>query len=251
MSTYVHTPWIVRIQPNVQVRARIFCFPYAGGAASAFVPWKKLLPDDIDLCAIQLHGRENRLKEPLFTRLPDLVAVLATELSSYMDVPFVFLGHSLGTLIAFELTRYLRKQAGRQPQYLFFSGRNAPQTSILRRNTHTLPEREFIAEVQAYNGTPSIIFEDEDLRRVFVPLLRADFALFETYQYREDAPLDIPLSVFGGLQDPMTTKNGLEAWQEQTRNTFSLRMLPGEHFFIHPQRVGLLQYVLDDLTEIL
>ena len=56
-----------------------------------------------------------------------------------------------------------------------------------------------------------------------LPMLRADFAICETYAYMEDARLDCALSVFGGLQDSHVSDEDLAAWREQTNGPFALR----------------------------
>ncbi len=57
--------------------------------------------------------------------------------------------------------------------------------------------------------------------------------------------MDCPISVFGGLQDSSVTEEGLSARQEQTTNSFDLRMSSGDHFFMQSSRTALLQ----DLTQ--
>src|SRR5579884_4085328 len=116
MST---SPWIKRANP--QARCRLFCFPYAGGGASIYHAWSRSLPAEIDVCAVQLPGRENRIGEPLFTSLPLLIDALAHELAPFFDKPFVFFGHSMGALISFELARCLRSRRQPEPAQLFVS----------------------------------------------------------------------------------------------------------------------------------
>ena len=101
--------WIVRYRPNEQARMRLFCFPYAGGRASIFRSWLDALPEEVELCGIQLPGREDRLGEQAYTRLTPLVQTLAEAIYPYLDKPFAFYGHSMGSLISFELARELRR----------------------------------------------------------------------------------------------------------------------------------------------
>jgi medium-chain acyl-[acyl-carrier-protein] hydrolase len=225
----------------------LFCFPYAGGGSSAFHAWQAGLPPDVEVCLVQLPGREARLREPLFTRLDPLVQALAQSLRSWLNVPFAFFGHSMGALISFELAYRMALQNEPGPIHLFVSGRNAPQVPDPNAPIHQLPEARFIEELRHYNGTPETILQNAELMQLFIPILRADFAIIETYVYTPRAPLNCPLSVFGGLQDHLCDQAGLAAWREQTRGVFRVRMFPGGHFFLHPARTPVLRAIAQDL----
>ena len=119
--------WVVRPKPNPLARMRLLCLPYGGGGASIFRDWPQRLPDFVEVCAIQLPGRENRLREPSFTDVPGVVQALTQVLPPFLNIPFAFFGHSLGALIVFELARQLRRENGNEPIHLFISGQCAPQ----------------------------------------------------------------------------------------------------------------------------
>ncbi len=239
--------WIPGRKPGPQTRLRLFCFPYAGGSASIFRVWPSALPADIEACPIQLPGRGNRLRERPFTDLSSLIEVLAQTLSSLLDKPFAIFGHSLGALVGFELARQFRRQYGVSPARLFVSAGCAPQTPRRGSPIHTLPAKEFLAEVRRLNGIPKEVLEHEELMEIVIPLLRADFALYETYVYSAEPPLNCPISAFGGLQDSKVTRSDLEAWRDQTTRAFSLRMLPGDHFFLNTTQPLLLQMLSEEL----
>jgi medium-chain acyl-[acyl-carrier-protein] hydrolase len=236
-------------RPNPQARLRLFCFPYAGGAASIFYTWPDDLPKDVEVCPIQLPGRQDRIRETPFTHVTPLVQAIAPAIRPYLDKPYAFFGHSLGTLISFELARLLAAQNDPGPVRLLVSGHRAPQAPDPNPPIHHLPDAEFIEELERLNGTPEMVLENPELLQLFLPLLRADFTAAETYTYTAGAPLDCHISAFGGLQDDKVSRDGLAAWQEQTRRTFTLRMFPGDHFFLHSARALLLQALSRDLLQ--
>lgn len=213
-----------------------------------FHSWSSILPAEIEVCAIQLPGRENRLREAPFTQLSPLVQTLVRILHPYLHKPFALFGHSMGALISFELTRELRRRKVSGPLHLFVSGRNAPQIPDPDPIYH-LPEPEFVAVLRRLNGTPEAVLQNRELMQFILPLLRADFTLHETYSYTAEPPLDCPISVFGGLQDSETTRDGLDTWRAQTRNVFTLRLFPGDHFFLDSAQNLLLQAILQDLSK--
>ncbi len=237
----VQTPWLIRGSSGTKAQRRLFCFPYAGGGASIYRTWGKQLPAEIEVCAVQLPGRENRITEPFFTSLPLLVETLAQMLQPYLDLPFCFFGHSLGALVSFELTRYLRKSARPQPLRLFLSAHRAPQVARETSDIHMLPDPQFIEALHKLGGTPRAVLEHEELMQMLLPMLRADFTLYETYVYKAEQSLTCPLVAFGGLADAEVSQEALTAWREQTTNRFELKMFPGGHFFLQEQQDLLLQ----------
>ncbi|OPX40654.1 MAG: putative thioesterase [Desulfobacteraceae bacterium 4484_190.3] len=245
-STYTNTPWLILGKPKRRTRLRLFCFPYAGGGASIFRQWQENMPEGIEVCPVQLPGRENRITEPLFTRLSSLVDAIAKGLDPYFDVPFAFFGHSIGAKIAFELARELRRKKGVQPVHLFVSGSRPPHIPE-PRPLHMLPEHEFVRELRRYSGTPEAVMQSRDLMEMYLPILRADFSIDETYIYYEDDPLECPVSAFGGNEDKEANREELDAWRQHTLGPFTLQMFQGNHFFLKSSQ----SLLLDSISEVL
>jgi medium-chain acyl-[acyl-carrier-protein] hydrolase len=240
-------PWIVLPRPQPGARLRLFCFPYAGGGASVFRSWPDGLPGAVEVCAVQLPGREGRLAETPFSDAGPLTAALHRALRPHLDRPFAFFGHSNGAMMAFELARALRRSGGPMPVHLFASGRAAPHVPFAEPPIHALPEPEFLHEVRRLSGTPDELFEHPELVELLLPLLRADFALAETYGCTDEPPLDVPISAFGGVYDAEVPFESVAAWRDQTTGAFRQRMFPGGHFFLTNARDELLREVAAEL----
>jgi medium-chain acyl-[acyl-carrier-protein] hydrolase len=249
MITVTANRWVVRPKPNPGASMRLFCFPYAGGSASAFYTWPAHLPASIELCAVQLPGRETRMREPLFDHVAPLTGVLAETLASYFDKPFAFFGHSMGAIISFELARELRRQGQTNLKALFVSARVPPQIQVRQRPVYLMPEPELIATLRTFNGTPEVVFQDPELLGMLLPVLRADFAINECYTYSDEPPLDIPITAFGGTQDTIVDAGELGGWAQQTRGAFQLRMLAGDHFFLNTAQPQLIQAIIHNLQQ--
>jgi medium-chain acyl-[acyl-carrier-protein] hydrolase len=153
----------------------------------------------------------------------------------------------MGALIAFELLRLLRRRQGPSPIHLFVSGFRSPEFPRRRRSIHQLPDAEFLEELRCYGGTPEQIFAHQELLRLLLPALRADFALHETYRYYPEPPLACPISVFGGADDTLVNQSELLGWRAHTRAQFRVHMLPGDHFFLNTAHSLLLAAIHADL----
>jgi medium-chain acyl-[acyl-carrier-protein] hydrolase len=241
------TPWLINWKPNRRANVRLFCFPYAGGGDSIFRSWQQNVSDTIEVCAVQLPGRGSRISEPACTRINQLVRAAGAALASYLDKPFALFGHSMGALIAFELTRHLRKEYGALPVHLFVSSRPAPQTTSepfdLDQLATELPEL-----LRRRNSTRKESVEDPELMELVLPMLRADLALCESYTYNPEPPFNFPITAFGGLDDHGVPRRSLEDWRDHTTGPFVLRLFPGDHFFLETCRFPLLEAISKELA---
>lgn len=242
-------PWQVVYSRNARAAVRLFCFHYAGGSASAFRNWASHLPRSVELVAVQLPGREGRFDERFITRFDELIETLTDALMPSLNMPYAVFGHSLGTLIGFEWIRQLDHRGIRQPSIFFASGRRAPQFINPEPPISQLPEAEFVRELlKKYSDQLGSVLEREDFRQAFVPQLRADFTLSETYRYRRGVPLECPIVAFAGEEESEVTEQELLGWQAHTTGRFNALRFPGTHFFIHSQEARLLQEVNRQLS---
>lgn len=249
-TTTTTSPWVVFPKRQPEARLRLFCFPYAGAGASAYHPWGRIISPEIEIAAIQLPGRETRLREVAHTRLASLVAALAHNLEPLLDRPFAFFGHSLGALIAFEVARELRRTDRPQPSHLTVSARRAPQLPETDAPLHGLPQTDFVDSVQKrYNALPDVILKDQDLLDLYLPALRADFEVLETYAYSMEAPLTCPILALGGREDARSSHEQLAQWGAQTAGAFDLKLFDGGHFYLQPQRESVLQTLSRNLLK--
>ncbi|WP_095976939.1 thioesterase II family protein [Melittangium boletus] len=243
------SPWLVRRKPSAEPRIRLFCFPHAGSGSLPYFKWPELLPRDIDVCAVQLPGRENRRQEPALTDLQQLTAKLVEVLTPYLEEDFAFFGHSFGAILSFELIRELRRRGLPLPQVLFASGAKAPSRHGTLPRWSALSREEFVRELSARPGAvPPQILAEPDLIDLILPTLRADLKVMEDYVYREEPPLPVRLCVLGGTEDTEVPAATLEPWREETREAFTLRMFPGGHLFITEVTEQVLQAIRHELT---
>jgi medium-chain acyl-[acyl-carrier-protein] hydrolase len=250
--------WVARWRKLPSPRLRLFCVPHSGCGAAVYRPWDRLLPGDIELVSIRLPGREARFREPAFSRMEDLVPELTDNLTPLLDVPYGWFGHSMGALVAFEACREIRRRGLPGPARLLVSGRPAPHLPVRSVSILGLPgqtsvrdatDAEFAAMLAALNGTPGEVPGGMAAFAPFIPTLRADLSVIESYQYRPEPPLDMAISVFGGEQDPVASLDELDAWNVHSSVSCTVQAFPGGHFYLHQARESFMAALAADLRQ--
>ena len=224
--------WLYVPQPRDNPRVRLFCFPYAGGSAEIFHQWADLFPQHIELCAVQLPGRSKRRQEKPFTRMLPLIQELGAELQPFLNIPFAFLGHSMGSGVLYELTQYLYTQGQTLPLHLFVAARKSPTSPAVQVNLHALTDQELISILRVAGGLPAEILQTPQLINMLLPTMKADFEVIETWEVNSQYPLlPLPIWAFAALNDPVASVDDMKNWSECTQQAFKLYIFPGDHYF--------------------
>ena len=240
---------LIRNSENIEHdKITLFCFPFAGGGASTYNNWVKMLDERYTVCPIQLPGREDRIAESPYYDMNAMLNDLESEIMDNIDGKFAFWGHSMGGKIAYELEKRLEKK-NKIAEWLFISASRAPcfpETDPI----HGLPDLDFKHKLSKFDGTPKEIMENDDLLDFFLPMLRADFTMDETYCGDTSVKLQCPVSAFAGDCDKEATEKEMKAWSNYTKNEFEYRVFHGSHFYIKENEIPVLKAVADTLKRI-
>jgi len=248
-NTLNSSTWFVCPRPNARADARLFLFPYAGGAPSAFHSWVNEIPSNIETHIAHYPGRGSRYNEPLLNNINTLVERIYDAIQPLLDKPFFFMGHSMGGIVAFELAQLLQRHDLHLPQILFVSACGAPHIPDPHPSLHKLPDLEFIRSLRELNGIPAEVTKHSELMQLLLPTLRADFELIESYHYSSSgSPLNCPIIAFGGLDDPRVSQERLEGWFSHTLSRFASQYFPGDHFFINSEKKSILRSIAIEIT---
>lgn len=244
-------PWIIRPKINWNARLRLICFPFTGGSASAFSKWPDLLPPDIELCAIQLPGRQKRLMEPPYKNIYEAIESLSSFLKPHLDLPLAIFGDCTGALLAFELCRSLRKKYEIVPWYLFVTCCRAPQLPYKKKPIYDLPDDQLKEEMVRLSVVPEWLRKNGKVFSAFLPLLRADFEMVETYKYTVDGYFNFPITVCAGKHDNTCDQEEINAWCNQTNAKFHIETLEGGHNLSETNLIALTNIISSDLESCL
>ena len=239
-------PWLRRFSRASGCRVQLVCLPYAGGGASLFARWSERLPEEVEVVAVQLPGREDRIAEHPFLYRPALVERLAEETFPVLNRIPVFFGYSMGALLAYELA-CVAADTPAAPRALLLGARAAPHLDDGPRIAH-LDDERFLAHIREYNGTPPEILAHEEILSLVLPALRADFALCESAPPPVGTTLSCPVSTYAGANDRYASPSAVDAWRNVTTGSFRCTVFPGDHFFIHSNLEGVLAQIRLDLA---
>lgn len=223
-----------------KIEYRLFLFPPAGGDVSTYLHWEDLLPDFVEVCFIKLPGRGMRISEPAIDNLDELTEKLLAEIEKYIDLPFVFFGHSMGGLVAYGLAQKMQERNMKLPKKLIISSIKAP--SYMNKFTESLTDdnddklykksdEEFLSRVEKLGGIPQILLDSKEFLELILPAFKRDMKLCETYNPANAKVLDIPFEIFGGNKDEIVNKEELNGWKRFTNRGCAVTIFPGNHFY--------------------
>ncbi|MBK3497212.1 thioesterase [Viridibacillus sp. YIM B01967] len=225
------------------INTKMFCIPYAGGSANTYYQWKRYITDHIELVPVELAGRGSRIRDPFYpdvdAAVEDIYQTVFRQLND--NEPYYLFGHSMGSILVYELCRKIQATGKRQPEHIFFSGRDAPSNHKVTEIVHHLPDQEFIKKVKLYGGMDERILENSALLDLFLPIMKADFKIIENYGYLSIKELiKSDISILIGKEDAFLTEEKVKMWAEETSKNCEIYAFEGGHFFLfeHPEKVA-------------
>jgi pyochelin biosynthesis protein PchC len=239
--------WIRCYHPTERNAYRLVCFPHAGGSASYFFPFSKLLTPEIEVLSIQYPGRQDRRAERCIESISELADEVQMALRDWVRRPYAFFGHSMGAILAFEVAQRLAEANEGGPRWLFASGRRAP-SRYRDENVHLTDDELLALELSAIGATDRTFLDDPELRSVILPVTRSDYKAIETYRCKPGSRLKCPITVLVGDRDLKTSAEEAAAWREHSLGRFDLHTFPGGHFYLDENRTSVAELITSSLT---
>lgn len=231
---------------------KLFCFPYGGGSATIYHDWKKYLSKNIELHPVELAARGSRMRDPNYDSIDEAADDVLKIIRNDLEIaPYAFFGHSLGSMIAFELAYKIRKEGLPYPIHIFFAGRGAPHMPWHeKKKYYKLQEDEFRKEVMALGGIPKEFLEVPEFMDMLFTLLRGDYKIAETYSFIEkDAPLDCGITLLNATNDE-ASREDIEAWKVHAGKECNVHYFEGGHFFLREETEKILDIINATLSHV-
>lgn len=243
--------WMPALGPAAERTVRLFCLPYAGGGASIYRQWARLLSHRVSAVPLRLPGREMRILDAPIDTLDRMLDALVAVLRPHVNQPYAVFGHSMGALIAHELVQRLCAEGIALPVLLGVSGRQAPHIPNPAgwESVRGVSDARFIEILARINAATETVLANPALYELLLPTLRADFNLCEDYQARAPRPLPMPIVAFGGMHDPSVSLQAVADWSRHTTAGFSMNAIDGDHFFINSHAAQVCQALEQFLFE--
>ncbi|WP_234121292.1 thioesterase II family protein [Clostridium hydrogenum] len=214
-------------------KIKLFCIPHAGGSAASYFKLRECIGDSMEVILIELAGRGKRYNDKFYDSIDEAVKDVYKSIKDDMDCEYAIFGHSMGSLIAYELVHYIKRLKGKLPINVFFSGRKAPNVIYENNFIHKLQDEELKNEILQLSGTPKEVFENKRIFDSFLPILRADFKICEEYKYKEkQSKLDCDITILNGTMDNIRIGD-IAAWKMHTNKKCSIYFFEGGHFYIN------------------
>ncbi|MER6996181.1 alpha/beta fold hydrolase [Streptomyces sp. NPDC000410] len=243
--------WLRNFHPAPGASVRLVCLPHAGGSAAYYFPMARALAPDIDVLAVQYPGRQDRHTEPLITdinvladRIADRITVRSA--ASRDDRPLALFGHSMGSLVAFEVADRLQSR-GVELTALIVSGRRAPHLHS-EEDVHACTDDDLVALLEELGGTASGLLADDELRQMILPTVRGDYRAVATYRRDTPAKLTCPVLAVVGDNDPRARVDDVRGWADHTTAGFDLKVLPGGHFYLEREQAAVLAAIRERVS---
>lgn len=230
-------------------KIKLFCLPYGGGSATVYLSWKRFLDKRIDLKPVELSGRGKRFSEPLYNSLDEAIEDVYKMICDELDgTPYAVFGHSMGTILAYESIRKIISNAKQEPIHVFMSGRYPPYIEVEEEKLYLLPDNEFINRITKLGGTDQKVIENKELFNLFMPILRNDFKLVETYKHSGNIlKLNCDITVLNGKYDDYIINKDVKRWSECTDKECNFYEFDSGHFFINEYKEAVVNVINNTL----
>ena len=225
----------------------VFCFPFAGGGATAYSGWQRRLGPSVRVLPVRLPGREVRIAEPRFTDIDELVADLDEHLGPELErSPHLLFGHSMGAMIAYTLAHRRVRLGKRPPRALLLSAYRPPHLGVPRifdTVAEVRTEDALMDTLTAIGGIPDQLLRHAGWMSMLLPIARDDLLLCSSVPRRPADPIPVPLHLFAGNDDTLVAPRDVAEWAGHGDAQSDLAVFPGGHFYLRDREAEFLGHL--------
>lgn len=230
---------------------QLFCLPSAGSSASMYNDLKIQLQDFCELIPIELPGHGRRFAEPLKYTMEEIVDDCGRQITKKVNGPYALLGYSMGAWIAYELYYSFLYDKKQLPEHIFICAQEPPTNEAHEKESICkLSDDDFLNRIIELGGIPQEL-RDPDIMKVFLPILRADYTVIETYKNRiKMKGIECNATILVGKQDEiLTKKNNPYLWSKFILGNIKFYEFEGGHFFININTDNISKIIKEDIEK--
>ncbi|HIW62954.1 MAG TPA: alpha/beta fold hydrolase [Candidatus Stackebrandtia excrementipullorum] len=219
--------WLVELTGDGQP---VYVFPHGGAGSGAVRDLAAALEGDARVVAVRLPGRESSAHLTCEVDTDVIAATLAAQIHADLGdttTPPILYGHCAGAIFAYETAALL---AADHHGALVISSHESPDR-IPRPGVWTWDDVPFLERVAADGFLPPEVIEDEELREICLPPLRADYQAIETHESLCEV-LPWPITALLADTDTPVAEDDITSWADVTDAGFTLRHVAGPHHLL-------------------
>lgn len=218
--------------------------PFAGGSGLSFEALRRAVGDYMPVIGVTYNGRYQKNVTPA----PGTVEAMANEVIALIDNQaareVIVFGYSLGAIVAYEVARR-KHEFGTRLISLVVAACRAPHLFNCAQVTLDESEEVFVQTVSRFGAIPDFMLKHSAAKARMLPSLIKDFHAAAKYRHIPGEPLDVPMMVLGGKEDPFAPIQDVIAWKEHSHNFVRLEFFEGSHFFLTQHIPAITQLITE------
>lgn len=215
-------------------KTKLICLPHAGGMTSSYWQWTGYISEDIELVPMELAGRGIRFKDPFYADMREAIEDLYQKLTKEVrNDDYVIFGHSMGSTLAYELALKIERAKFFLPKHIIFSGKEPICSKVETGGFDIGNDNAILDELTRMGGMPQKLLENKEIMQMFLPIIKADLHMLNEYACKSLIPLEVPISIFYGMQDEYVAEGKIMlGWKVYSTISCDFYQFNGRHFYL-------------------
>jgi surfactin synthase thioesterase subunit len=252
MNKKIENKWIAHDIQGEGNQVNFICFPYAGGSPSVFAPWKTEMPKGVNFFPVLYPGRELRKNDLMPDSIDAFVEAFVDQTMELYENDFILFGHCTGTLIAYKVLLEIRRRLGKEPLCLVASGSESLKYTMTRERElgkTILDDQELIKQMRHYDLVDAETAKSPLFKKYYLPIYQMDLKMLSSYDYKENPPLECPIHVLYGDEDPTLRNEAIKDWTCFSNGQVTFQTFSGTHFYFARDKAPLMDYIKKEVLK--
>jgi len=178
------------LESGEESKMRLFIFPHAGGRPREYKVFAdKLAQDCIEVVVLNFTTTDMITMRNFISAVLD-ITLYPDDKEQFVDKPFAFFGHSAGAIMAFAIALEMENRGLPRPTRLFASAHPAPH--VMERLPEGWADNDELMKdlLREWGGTDEAILEDPIALGAFLPSIKAQLRVVDSYTFGHDDILE-------------------------------------------------------------